>query len=183
MHFATFAVARDAFYAAALLMGLALGFALRVLKTPEYRSVLVTGTLYLFSAALLAITIVLVMSQGAVVYDRGLVRAALCIMGLTVVCVFFPVPVGFPAVIATGILIVWAGVVFWRYPHEPNPQKTVQTAVRCGDLIPAIGGEVRYLDREPVNGLFFREEFAILSPAKNRLAFSFVSNREIASSL
>jgi hypothetical protein len=182
MRFATFAIARDAFYMSALFLGLATGFALRVFKTRERKNALITATLYLFSLGVLTATFILVLSQGAVLYDRGLVLAALCIAGFTALCVFFPVPAAFPAIIIAGVVTVWAGAVFWRFPREPDPAKAVQTAVRCGDLLPVIGGEVRYLDREPANGIFFREEFAILSPAKNRLVFSFVSNRGTVSS-
>jgi vacuolar-type H+-ATPase subunit I/STV1 len=183
MSFATFATARDMFYVSALLMGLALGFALRILKKGKHRSVLITGVLYLFSLAVLVTTFVLILSRGAVFYDQGLVLIALCIFGLTAICVFFPIPTAFPAIIIAGILAVWIGAAFWRFPREPDSQRTVQIAVRSGDLIPLIGGEIRYLDKEPANGLFFHEEFAILSPAKNRLVFSFVSSREILSSL
>jgi vacuolar-type H+-ATPase subunit I/STV1 len=183
MHFATFAVARDMFYISALLMGLALGFALRILKKGKHRGALITGVLYLFSLAVLFAAFVLILSRGAVLYDRELVRIALCIIGLTAICVYFPIPTAFPAIITAGILIVWTGAVFWRFPREPDSHRTVQTAVRSGDLIPLIGGEIRYLDKEPANSLFFHEEFAILSPAKNRLVFSFVSSREIPSSL
>jgi hypothetical protein len=183
MSFTTFAAARDAFYVSALLMGLALGFALRIVKTRKHRNILVTGVLYLFSFAFLVTTIVLILSQGAVLYDPELVRVALCIAAFTVVCVLFPVQAAFPVVMIAGVLTVWTAVLFWQYPREADPEKNVQIAVRCGDLIPVIGGEVRYLDKEPASSLVFREEFAILSPAKNRLVFSFVSNREILSSL
>jgi hypothetical protein len=183
MSFATFAAARDAFYLSALVMGLALGFALRILKTHRHRSALITGVLYLFSFALLVTTFVLAFSNGAVLYDRALLLAALCFAGFTTVCVLFPVQAAYPAVIIAGLLTVWIAVMFWRYPKSPDPEKTVQIAVRCGDLIPVIGGETRYLDKKPVNSLVFREEFAILSPAKNRLVFSFVTNRETLSSL
>ncbi|MDR1469929.1 MAG: hypothetical protein LBT00_11630 [Spirochaetaceae bacterium] len=182
MLFGTFAVARDAFYGAALLMGLAVGFALRVLKTRRHRDVLVTGVMYLFSLALFVTALVLILSHGAVLYEGGLVRVALFIAVFTAVCVFFPIPAAFPAIIIAGLFVVWAGAAFWRYPTEPDPQKSVQTAVRSGDLLPIIGGEIRYFDREPANGLLFHEEFAILSPAKNRLVFSFVSNRDTLSS-
>jgi hypothetical protein len=179
MNFVTFAVARDAFYVSALLMGLAIGFALRILKTQKHRSVLVTGVFYLFSLAILVAAFVLIFSRGAVLYDSALVRAALCIIGFVTFCVFFPVPAAFPAIILAGAVTVWAGIVFWRFPRNPDPEKTVQIATQCGDLIPVIGGDIRYLDKEPANGIFFREEFAILTPAKNRLIFSYVSNREV----
>jgi hypothetical protein len=181
--FGTFAAARDAFYGAALLMGLAVGFALRILKTRRHRDVLVTGVMHLFSLALFVTALVLVFSQGAVLYEGGLVRVALFIAVLTVICVFFPVQAAFPAVIIAGVFVVWTAVMFWQYPKEPDSQKSVQVAVRSGDLLPIIGGETRYFDREPANRLLFREEFAILSPAKNRLVFSFVSNRESPPSL
>jgi hypothetical protein len=181
MMFDTFAAARDAFYGAALLMGLAVGFALRILKTQRRRDVLVTGVIYLFSLALFVMALVLVLSHGAVLYEGGLVRVALFIAMWTTICVFFPIQAAFPAVIIAGAVVVWVAVAFWRHPDEPNPQQSVQTAVRGGDLIPIIGGETRYFDREPANSLLFREEFAILSPAKNRLVFSFVSNREAPS--
>jgi vacuolar-type H+-ATPase subunit I/STV1 len=176
--FSTFAAARDAFYGAALLVGLAVGFALRILKGRKYRNMLVTGALYLFSLALFVTAVVFIFSRGAVLYDRDLVRVALSIAGFTVICVLFPVTAAYPAVMIAGALVVWVGIVFWRYPREPDPQKNVQIAVRCGDLIPLIGGETRYFDREPDDSPLFREEFAILSPAKNRLVFSFVSNRK-----
>jgi hypothetical protein len=182
MSFATFAIARDAFYVSALFLGLAAGFTLRIFKTRGQKNALVTATLYLFSLGVLTITFVLNLSQGAVLYDRGLVLTALCVASFTAFCVFFPVSAAFPAIIIAGAVTVWAGTVFWRFPREPDPEKAVQTAVRCGDLIPVIGGEIRYLDREPANSIFFREEFAILSPAKNRLVFSYVSNRETVSS-
>jgi hypothetical protein len=183
MTFTTFAQARDAFYVSALLMGLAIGFALRILKTRKRRSVLATGVLYLFSIAVLVTTFVLILSWGAVLYDRELVRAVLCIIGVTAVCVLFPIQAAFPAVLIAGLLTVWTAIIFWQFPRKPDPEKAVQIAVHSGDLIPVIGGEIRYFDREPASGLFFHEEFAILSPAKNRLVFSFVSNRETLSSL
>jgi hypothetical protein len=179
MGFATFAAARDAFYVSALLMGLATGFALRILRTQKNRDALVTGVLYLFSLAVFAVASVLVLSRGAVLYDRGLFRMALCITVFVAVCVLFPVRAAFPAVIIAGIVTVWAGAAFWRFPRNPDPEKAVQVAARSGDLIPVIGGEIRYLDKEPASGLFFREEFAILSPTKNRLVFSYISSREI----
>jgi hypothetical protein len=182
MRFATFAAARDAFYVSALLMGLAVGFALRILKMRGHRDALVTTVMYLFSAALLAWALVLILSRGAVLYDTDLLRAALCIACFTVLCVWFPVQAAYPAVMIAGIFIVWAGFAFWRYPQEPDPRQNIQIAVRSGDLIPVIGGQIRYLDREPASTPFFREEFAILSPVKNRLVFSFVPDREIASS-
>jgi hypothetical protein len=178
MMFSTFAAARDAFYGAALLVGLAVGFALRILKTRRNRGVLVTGVMYLFSLALFVTALVLIFSKGAVLYEDGLVRVALFIAVLTAVCVFFPVQVAFPTVIIAGVVVVWAAAAFWRYPTEPDSQKSVQIAVQGGDLLPLIGGEIRYFDREPANSLLFREEIAILSPAKNRFVFSFVSNRE-----
>jgi hypothetical protein len=183
MLFGTFAAARDAFYGAALLMGLAIGFALRILKTRRRRDVLVTGVIYLFSLALFVTTLVLIFSQGAVLYEGGLVGVALFIAVCTAICVFFPVQAAFPAVIITGVFVVWAAAAFWRYPKEPDLQKSVQVAVYSGDLLPVIGGETRYFDREPANSLLFREEFAILSPAKNRLVFSFVSTRKSLSSV
>jgi hypothetical protein len=182
MSFATFATARDALYVSALFLGLAIGFTLRIFKTREHKSVLITATLYLFSLGVFAATVVIVLSQGAVLYDCGLVLTAFCIAGFTAFCVFFPVTAAFPAILIAGVVTVWAGAVFWRFPREPDPEKTAQTAIRCGDLVPVIGGEIRYLDREPAHSLFFHEEFAILSPAKNRLVFSFVSNRESLSS-
>jgi hypothetical protein len=182
MSFATFATARDAFYVSSLFLGLATGFTLRIFKTREHKNVLITATLYLFSLGVFAAMFVVVLSQGTVLYDCGLVRAALCIAGFTAFCVFFPVSVAFPAILIAGVVTVWAGAVFWRFPHEPDPGKVVQTAIRCGDLVPLIGGEIRYLDREPTNSIFFHEEFAILSPAKNRLVFSYVSNHESLSS-
>jgi lysylphosphatidylglycerol synthetase-like protein (DUF2156 family) len=182
MVFGTFAAARDTFYGSALLMGLAVGFALRILKARRHRDVLVTGVMYLFSLALFVTALVLILSHGAVLYERGLVRVALFIVIGTAICAFFPVQAAFPAVIIAGVLVVWAAAVFWQYPKDPDPQKSVQVAVRSGDLLPIIGGEIRYFDREPANSLLFREEFAILSPAKNRLAFSFVLNRESLSS-
>jgi uncharacterized membrane protein (UPF0136 family) len=182
MLFGTFAAARDAFYGSALLMGFAVGFALRILKARRHRDVLVTAVLYLFSLALFVATLVLVFSHGAVLYESGLVRTALFIAAFTALCVFFPVQAAFPAVIIAGVFIVWAGAAFGRHPKEPDPQKSVQVAVHSGDLLPIIGGEIRYFDREPANSLLFREEFAILSPAKNRLVFSFVSDREPLSS-
>ena len=181
--FGTFAAARDTFYGAALLVGLAVGFALRILKTRRYRDALVTGVLYLFSAALLATASVLIFSRGAVLYEDGLIYAVLFIAVFTAVCVFFPIQAAFTAVIAAGVFVVWVGAAFWRYPTEPDPQKSVQVAVRSGDLFPLIGGETRYFDQEPASSLLFREEFAVLSPAKNRLVFSFVSNRETLSSV
>jgi hypothetical protein len=182
MLFGTFAAARDAFYVSALLMGLSVGFALSTLKTRRRRAGVITGSMYLFSIALFFTTFVLILSRGAVLRDGELVRAALSIAAFAVVCALFPIQMAFPAFIIAGALVVWTGVEFRRYPQEPNPHKPVQVAVRSGDLLPIIGGEIRYLDREPDNGLLFREEFAVISPTKHRFVFSFVSNQEPLSS-
>jgi hypothetical protein len=186
MTFVSFAAARDMFYLGAALVGVALGFLLRAFRVRgdgRWRGAQVTLSMYLFSAAIFVMALALVFSRGAALYDGGLIRMVLCVIGVSALCVFFPIHVGFPMVILLGALIVWAGAVFWRFPTTPVPERSFQTAVRAGDLLPIIGGGVRYLPREPGAGVLFREEFAILSPAKHRLVFSFVANQGILSSL
>ena len=181
MTFSTFMAARDAWYAAALLLGAAAGWSLRAFFTRSRHTAFGTFVLYFISAAVFAAACVLIFSRGAVLYDGALVRISLCIFGLAALGAAFPLYAGWPLTTLAGVAVIWAGVVFLRHPSLPDPMREGEVAVHSGDLIPVIGGEVRYFPAEPDGLPLFREEFAVLSPSKHRLVFSFIAGERILS--
>ncbi|MDR2499817.1 MAG: hypothetical protein LBD37_01890 [Treponema sp.] len=131
MDFEGLAQARDLWYAAAILAGLSLG-CLAGLLPPWNRDVrrnrLITRSLCLFAGALACFGAALSISKGSFLFIKPLLIPGGGIGCIGIAAARFPRGVAFPLFLAMGILTVWTGCSFLRFP-APRPEGTVLAGV------------------------------------------------------
>ena len=120
MEFEKFALARDCYYLAALLLGAGIGCILnrfRRKSTRSFRNWSITFALLLFSGALAALAGAIIYSTGQILLERSLypylgIPAALMILAFR-----FPKAAGFPLIVLSGIFIIWISFGYLRFPE------------------------------------------------------------------
>ena len=131
MDFEGLALARDLWYAAAILAGLSLG-CLAGLLPPWSREArqnrLITLSLCLFAGALACFGAALSTSQGSFLFIKPLLIPGGAIGCIGIAAARFPRAVAFPLFLAMGVLTVWTGCSFLRFP-SPRPEGTVLAGV------------------------------------------------------
>jgi hypothetical protein len=159
-----------------------------------------TIILYLLSAAIFAVAVLTAVSKGSVYSDAGLFRIALFVAAAAFAGSAFPLWAGVPLIILGGAASVWLGAVFLRLPAAPADKAFLaaaesaylrssaeetgwlppeQVLIRAGDLIPVVGGQIRYSRHAPsaaqsvFQKLFIEEDF-YFSANRRRLRFSFI---------
>jgi hypothetical protein len=114
-----FFIARDLLYAGGALTGVVLGYVLSFLRgglSTRSRNRRLTLVLFVFSGALAALSTAIVLSPGEIFAARGLfLLAGLCVP-VFALTVLFPRTAAYPLILAGGLLVVWLGYSFLRFP-------------------------------------------------------------------
>ncbi|MDR2257843.1 MAG: hypothetical protein LBE14_01700 [Treponema sp.] len=114
-----FSIARDLLYLSGALTGVALGYILSLFKkgiTIRSRNRRLTMMLFVFSGALAAFSAAIVSSFGDIFSDGGLFLVAGICVPVFALAVFFPRAAAYPFMLAGGLLAVWLGYSFLRFP-------------------------------------------------------------------
>jgi hypothetical protein len=168
VEFKDFFQARDFFYCASLALGLSTGLLLKYLfKARSWKKPggLLTASLFCLSGAFFVVTIVTMLSNGAVFFDIALCYCAIVITTIGLISALFPRAVAFPVFLALGVIFVFTAFFFLRFPRydgrvpfaaysltrgaksidlSPGEELVYELEVlRSGDLLPIIGGEER----------------------------------------
>jgi hypothetical protein len=120
MEFEHYAAARDLLYLSALFAGAGLGCILsgfRINSTLRFRSRAITLAFCLFSGLVVALAGALVYSNGLVVFEKSLYIPMAIAMGLMVLAVRFPRAAGFPLILVSGLVVIWIGYSYLRFPQ------------------------------------------------------------------
>jgi hypothetical protein len=119
MDFDNFALARDLFYLAGALAGAAAGCFLTLFRrncSIRSRNRRISVLLCVLSGAIAAIALSLIVSQRGILRVNFLfVSTGICIF-VFVFAVIFPRAVAYPLILAGGLLFVWVGYTFLRFP-------------------------------------------------------------------
>jgi hypothetical protein len=119
MDFSNFSIARDFLYVSGALMGVALGYVLTFFRkgvSIRSQNRRLTVVLCVFSGVLAAFSAALVVSAGEILSSGGLFLAAGLCVPVFALAVFFPRTVAYPLILAGGLLTVWLGHAFLRFP-------------------------------------------------------------------
>ncbi|MDR1618108.1 MAG: hypothetical protein LBS06_03555 [Treponema sp.] len=123
MEFESFVLSRDLLCLAGALTGATAGYVASLGRgdtTIRARNRLITIALVVFSAALAAFAGAIIVSKAAI-FDEALLFAApaLCVP-VFALAFRFPRAAGYPLILAGGLLAVWLGYSFLRYPLVKN---------------------------------------------------------------
>lgn len=161
-----FSIARDLLYASGALTGVALGYIVslfRTIVTIRSRGRRITLIFIVFSAALAAFAAAIAVSFGDIFSSTGLFIVAGIWVPVFTLAVCFPRALAYPLILAGGLLVVWLGYFFLRFPlvteghspplyvyHAGNAAYTInilakpgQTGDRAGKTVPVQDGSQR----------------------------------------
>ncbi|MDR1949047.1 MAG: hypothetical protein LBQ38_06630 [Spirochaetaceae bacterium] len=136
MGFDSFPVSRDFLYLGAALGGLCLACVVvlvRVRGSKKTRNRIITLGLCLLSAAIAALMPALIRSGGKVFLVKPLLLAAAAGALLFALAGSFPRAFGFPLVLAGGLVVVWLGLAFLRFPPLEDEGRLVTSVYNAGD--------------------------------------------------
>ena len=150
MDFEHYSAARDFFYLSVLLLGSGFGSILHYFRrksTGRFRNKSITAGFLLFSGAAVALTVAVIFSKGLILKEFPLYLPA-CILASVLMLAFrFPRAFGFPAVLASGVFIVWLGYAYLRFPVIDDPDRFRQEShsfcISFPPYVPLIGGVAR----------------------------------------
>jgi hypothetical protein len=167
-----FSVARDLLYLSGALMGIALGYLLTMFRrntTSRSRNRRITTVLFIFSGVVIAFSAAVASSFGDIFSITGLFLAAGICIPVFALAVCFPRAAAYPLILAGGLLVVWLGYSFLRFPliaedyppllyvyHEEGvysvrfPAESGQTGDRAAIAVVKISGDQPHLDLEGV---------------------------------
>lgn len=114
-----FSIARDLLYISCALTGIALGCILSLFKkniSIRSRNRRLTMILVTFSGILAAFSGAILVSQGDIFSSDSLFLAAGICIPVFALAAFFPCTVAYPLILAGGLLVVWLGYSFLRFP-------------------------------------------------------------------
>jgi hypothetical protein len=134
MEFSDFSIARDILYASGALTGITLGYVLTLFKrgiSIRSRNRRLTLILCLFSGDLAAFSAAIVVSGGEIFFSGGLLLAAGLCVPVFALAVCFPRTVAYPLILAGGLLAVWFGYSFLRFPPAAEDGVPL-VSVYCG---------------------------------------------------
>ncbi|MDR1238625.1 MAG: hypothetical protein LBK27_00765 [Treponema sp.] len=114
-----FSAARDLLYLGGAMLGLAAGFMLSLFKkhlSIRSRNRRITLIFLAFSGVLAAFSAAVAVSCGGIFSQRGLFLLALAGAPVFALAVLFPRVAAYPLMLAGGLLAVWLGYSFLRFP-------------------------------------------------------------------
>ena len=144
MEFEKFAMARDYYYLAALLLGAGIGCILnrwRRRSTRSFRNWSVTIALILFSGALAALAGAILYSTGQILLDKSLYPYLGILAALMIPAFRFPRAAGFPIIVLSGIFIIWISYGYLRFPaiNESGRLRITRETNGLIHVLPAAG--------------------------------------------
>jgi len=119
MEFDQFSLARDYFYLAALFLGAGIGCILnrfRKKSTGRSRNWAITAGLCFFSGTLAALTMAIIHSNGLILLETSLYPYLGFLTAILILAFRFPRVAGFPAILVTGVFLVWISYGYLRFP-------------------------------------------------------------------
>ena len=119
MDFEHFALARDFFYLAVLLLGAGTGCLLNRFRNKAstgFRNSTVTIGLCFFSGAFAALTASLIFSNWMIFRETELYLLIAIAFVLAILVFRFPRAAGFPIFLVSGVCVIWIGFNFLRFP-------------------------------------------------------------------
>ncbi|MDR3146454.1 MAG: hypothetical protein LBU21_09260 [Treponema sp.] len=131
-----FAVSRDFLYLGAALGGFCLGclvVLVRVRRLAEKRNRTITLGLCLLSAAIAALMPALIRSGGEIFFIKSLLLSAGALCLVCALAVAFPRAAGFPLVLIGGLVVVWLGAAFLRFPLLESEERLMASVYNPGD--------------------------------------------------
>jgi hypothetical protein len=114
-----FSIARDLLYLSGALTGVTAGYILSLFKkhiSIRSRNRRITLIFIAFSGVLAAFSAAIMVSYGDILSSRGLFFAAAFCVPVFALAVFFPRTAAYPLILAGGLLAVWLGYSFLRFP-------------------------------------------------------------------
>jgi hypothetical protein len=119
MDFKNFSIARDLLCLSGAFVGIALGYLLSLFRgdiTLRSRNRRITLILLFFSGALVSFSAAILVSHGAVFGAVALFAVAAIAVPVFALAVCFPRAAAFPLILASGLLVVWLGYSYLRFP-------------------------------------------------------------------
>jgi hypothetical protein len=119
MELRNFSLARDLLYAGGALTGIALGYILTLFwkdMTIRSRNRRITLIFFVFSGALAAFSAAILVSSGDIFSAGSLFFVAGACVPVFALAVCFPRAAAYPLILAGGLLAVWLGYSFLRFP-------------------------------------------------------------------
>ncbi|MDR0623737.1 MAG: hypothetical protein LBG10_04840, partial [Treponema sp.] len=119
MDIRNFSIARDLLYLSGALTGIVLGYVLTFFRkniSIRFRNRRITLVLCAFSGVLAAFSAAIIVSAGEIFSSGGLFLAAGVCVPVFALAVFFPRLAAYPLILAGGLLTVWLGYSFLRFP-------------------------------------------------------------------
>ncbi|MDR2403633.1 MAG: hypothetical protein LBD78_06340 [Spirochaetaceae bacterium] len=136
MDFHTFAISRNFLYLGAILGGFCLDclfVLMRVRHFTKKRNRMITLGLCLLSAAIAALMPALIRSGGEVFLIKPLLLSAGAVCLVCALAVSFPRVIGFPLVLIGGLVVVWFGAAFLRFPALESEERLMTSVYNPGD--------------------------------------------------
>jgi hypothetical protein len=136
MDFNAFAQSRDLLCLSGVFTGLAAGCLLSHFRTGMSRRSRNRGivlSLLCFSGTVAALAAAIIVSLGAIFKDGGVIAAALFCIPVFTLIVRFPRTVAYPLILAGGLVVVWLGYTFLRFPLAQT--SSVPTSAGAGNEI------------------------------------------------
>ena len=126
MDFEQFAPARDFWYLASVLGGAGIGCILNRFKKNSTRHsgnwALTIGFCF-FSGAVTALTVAVIYSRGLILLEASLYPYLGLLTGALILAFRFPRTMGFPLFLLAGVLVVWMGYIYLRFPGVEDSGK------------------------------------------------------------
>ncbi|MDR1279149.1 MAG: hypothetical protein LBK02_10400 [Treponema sp.] len=138
MEFSNFSIARDLLYVSGVLTGLTLGYVLILFRrgiSIRSRNRRLTLIFCVFSGDLAAFSAAIVVSMGEIFFSGGLFLAAGLCVPVFALAVCFPRTVAYPLILAGGLLVVWLGYSFLRFPLIVEGGSPLMSIYREGDNV------------------------------------------------
>jgi hypothetical protein len=133
-----FSIARDLLYLSGALTGITAGYILSLFKTSisiRSRNRRITLIFIAFSGVLAAFSAAIVVSYGDIFSSRGLFFAAAACVPVFALAVFFPRAAAYPLILAGGLLVVWLGCSFLRFPLAAESRSPLLYVYHQGDNV------------------------------------------------
>jgi hypothetical protein len=133
-----FSIARDLLWLSGALLGIALGYILTLFRksiTIHSRNRRLTLIFFVCSGVLTAFSAAIVVSFGDIFSSGGLFLAAGICVPVFALAVFFPRTVAYPLILAGGLLVVWVGYSFLRFPLAAEGRPPLLSIYHEGDNV------------------------------------------------
>jgi hypothetical protein len=131
-----FSAARDLLWLSGALLGIALGYMLTIFRksiTVHSRNRRLTLVFFVCSGVLTAFSAAIMVSFGDIFSSGGLFLAAGICVPVFALAVFFPRTVAYPLILAGGLLVVWLGYSFLRFPLIAEGRSPLLSIYHEGD--------------------------------------------------